>query len=305
MTEEATHIAGDHDAREAIARQLEAGGDHRVLRRLDVTRHLHPDSGAPAQLGIMLDVETTGLDPARDEIIELAMIPFLYTDDGSIVALRPAFNRLRQPAMAIPERIIEITGITDAMVAGQAIDPAEVADIIAPATLILAHNAAFDRRFAERFCVAFRAKAWGCSLTQVDWQAAGHEGTKLAYLLAGSGYFSTRHRALDDCQAALALLAGELPGTGLPALARLLHAVHQPTIRISAAGAPFAVKDQLKSRGYRWQNGEDGRPRGWFIDVAPPQRDAELAFLRASVFPADHCPPETLVTALDRFSDRI
>ena len=302
MTQNGTQASDCQDDLEAMAAQLEASGAYRVARRLDLSRHLHADAGEPTRLGLVLDVETTGLDPRADEIIELAMLPFLYTETGRITAVLQPFSRLRQPAVAIPARVTQITGITDASVAGQAIDPAEVADIVAPATLIVAHNASFDRRFAERFCDAFSG---ACSLTQVDWQAAGHEGTKLAYLLAGSGFFSTRHRALDDCQAALALLARELPGTGLPALATLLHAAHQSTIRISAAGAPFAAKDLLKVRGYRWQNGEDGRSRGWVIDVTPPQRGAELAFLRASVFPADHCPPETLVTAADRFSDRI
>ncbi len=78
-------------------------------------------------------------------------------------------------------------------------------------------------------------------------------------LLFDASLFVTAHRALDDCQAVLALLARELPGTGEPAMAALLAAARQPTVRISAAGAPYAAKDLLKARGYRWHNGEDGR----------------------------------------------
>ena len=37
------------------------------------------------------------------------------------------------------------------MVAGQVIDPAEVAKFAASASLVIARNAAFDRRFLERY----------------------------------------------------------------------------------------------------------------------------------------------------------
>ncbi len=197
-----------------------------------------------------------------------------------------------------------MTGITDAMVAGHSIDPDDVAAFVAPADLIIAHNAKFDRPFAEAFCPAFASLPWACSHAQVDWASAGHAGSRLVNLLFDAGLFVTAHRALDDCQAVLALLARELPGTGEPAMAALLAAARQPTVRISAAGAPYAAKDRLKARGYRWHNGEDGRPRAWTIDVAEDAREAEVAFLQAEIFGLDHQPCQTLITAYDRFSDR-
>jgi len=72
----------------------------------------------------------------------------------------------------------------------------------AGAALVVAHNAAFDRRFLERSCETFTTKAWGCSMTQVDWANEGYEGAKLAYLVAGAGFFYDRHRATNDCLAA-------------------------------------------------------------------------------------------------------
>ncbi len=59
-----------------------------------------PTVGEPTRLGLVLDVETTGLDPRADEeCIELAMLPFLYTETGRITAVLPPFSRLRQPTL--------------------------------------------------------------------------------------------------------------------------------------------------------------------------------------------------------------
>lgn len=55
------------DDLEAMARRLEASGRFKVLRRLDAVTHLHAGDLAACRLGLMLDLETTGVDPLRDE----------------------------------------------------------------------------------------------------------------------------------------------------------------------------------------------------------------------------------------------
>ena len=55
---------------EEMASALEASGDYRVLRRLQ-PRMFKPDFIPSARLALYVDVETTGLDPRQDEIIEL------------------------------------------------------------------------------------------------------------------------------------------------------------------------------------------------------------------------------------------
>jgi DNA polymerase-3 subunit epsilon len=289
---------------EAMAAALAASGQYRVLRRLAPRPALAIPDGVVTRTGLFVDVETTGLDWRRDEIIELAMIPFRYGMDGRIYEIGEAFQGLRQPAQPIAAEITALTGIDDAMVAGKAIDLDAVAAFAAPAALVIAHNAAFDRRFLERFSEVFRTKPWACSMSQVDWAAEGHEGVKLAWLAAGAGFFYDRHRAVNDCAAAIELLALDLPRSGLPALAALLEKARTPSWRIWAENSPFAMKDVLKARGYRW-NGDDTIPsRCWYVDVAEADKDAELLFLRQEIYGGQIDLLARRIDAYDRFSER-
>ena len=75
-------------------------------------------------------------------------------------------------------------------------------------------------------------------------------------------------------------------------------------MRVWAENAPFDFKDILKARGYRWNDGSDGRLRSWWSDLPPDALENELAFLRAEIFQYDADIPVRRVTAVDRFSDR-
>lgn len=287
---------------EAMSAELEGSGQFRVLRKLQSPSVVEPAAGT--RMGLFVDVETTGLDPRRHEIIELAMAPFFYLPDGEIVGVGQPFSRLRQPSEPIPPEITALTGIDDAMVAGHDIDPDEVAAFAAPAALVVAHNAGFDRRFAERFSDVFTTKPWACSMTEVPWTDEGSEGLKLAYLAMGQGFFYDRHRALNDCYAAIELLSRRLPRSGEIAFSKLLDRARRPLWRIWAENSPFDLKDQLKARGYRWNADGGSTPRAWFIDVPDDQLEEELAFLRDEIYLQEVDLLRRRISAYDRYSDR-
>jgi DNA polymerase-3 subunit epsilon len=289
---------------EVMAVTLEASGDYRVLRRLRPRAAIAPPAGMKLRTGLFVDVETTGLDTRRCEIIELAMAPFSYGLDGLIYAVGEAFDQLREPSGSIPPEVTAITGLTDEMVAGHAIDPEAVAAFAAPAALVVAHNAAFDRRVLERFSAVFNTKAWACSMSQVDWAAEGFEGVKLPYLAASAGFFYDKHRAAHDCLAAIELLARPLPRSGRPALLALLEAARKPTWRIWAENAPFEMKDVLKARGYRWNGEAGGAPRAWYVDTSEEAREAELTFLKQEIYRGEIDLLTRRIDAYDRFSER-
>jgi DNA polymerase-3 subunit epsilon len=95
---------------------------------------------------VVVDVETTGMDPVTDRITEIAMMKIR----GGV--LQDEFSTLVNPLISIPEFITRLTGIDDLMV--QDAPPArEVAPYISEFlgdAVFVAHNAAFDWGFIRQ-----------------------------------------------------------------------------------------------------------------------------------------------------------
>jgi DNA polymerase-3 subunit epsilon len=288
-----------------MAEMLAQSPDYRVLRKLIPRDEFAISDGQATKTAILLDVETTGLNTTQDEIIELAMVKFTYLPDDRIAAITEVFSAFNEPSIPIPEEITELTGITDEMVSGHRIDPDAVASFVSEAVLIVAHNANFDRKFAERYWPQFEKKPWACSATEVEWRKHGFDGSRLGYLLAGVGLFHQAHRAIDDCRALIEILSAEVPKLNRSAFAVLLERARRKTIRIWAEQSPFELKDTLKKRGYRWSDGSDGRPRSWHIDVDEASAAAEIEFLRTAAYLRDVDPQIQMMSAMNRFSNRV
>ena len=290
---------------EAMAKELVESGQYQVVRKLQRRTFIEPPDGSETHLGLFVDVETTGLDLANDRIIELAMVPFTFSSSGRIFEIRESFQELCDPHKSIPAEITALTGITDEMVKGRSIDPKKVDELANGADLVLAHNAFFDRRFLERKFEIFKTKEWGCSMTQVDWSAEGYEGTKLVYLAMGAGFFYDRHRAENDCIAAIELLAKNLPNAGVPAMAQLLRACHLRRWRIWAVGANFSQKDSLKARGYHWRGEARDHRNTWYVDLDEGALEEESTYLRDKIYKGEDRSEKIEILASNRFSERI
>lgn len=291
---------------EQAAALLDASPDYQILRRIQPVERVQPARPEDLRVGVVIDVETTGLDPDADQIIELSMISFWYDADDRIVGVRDVFSQLRDPGQAIPADVTALTGISDEMVAGQAVDSEALRRFIKGAGIFIAFHAAFDRRFAERGWDVFAPKHWACAMAEIDWRAEGAESMKLGHLLADRGLFYRRHRGTDDCEALLSLLSMPLPKSGGTALARLLRSARRPSTRIWAANAPYDSKDRLKARGYRWHDGTGGQPRSWWTDVQEELASAELDYLRKHVYSQSTASPiARRFTSLDRYSARV
>jgi DNA polymerase-3 subunit epsilon len=277
-----SNLAPDTAFLEAMAQQLEAQGDFRVLRRLKP--HLNwqgVPTGAVTRV-VVLDTETTGLDQSKEKIIELALLRVdIDNATGLPVGDVQVYDGLEDPGKPIPPEVVALTGIHDADVQGQRLDEARVAELLEGVDLVIAHNAGFDRPFVENRIAQFAQVNWACSFADIDWKAQGRGSAKLESLAQANGWFYDAHRAEMDCHALLAVLAQKLPEDAHTGLAQLLQAVFRPSYSLQATNAPFEAKDKLKGRGYRW----NAEQRVWHTRLKTDEDlNAECAWLKEHVY---------------------
>lgn len=158
---------------------------------------------APTTTYTVIDVETTGLDPLSDDIIEIAA---LHVAEGKPVREFSQLIRIERP---LPSTIVHLTGITDTDLRENG-HPLE--QVLADLTLfigdtpLISHNAAFDQRFLTAAC-----QRVGCAILRnhfIDTLALarrkimGVPNYKLTTLAAHlSITVQHPHRALADCHA--------------------------------------------------------------------------------------------------------
>lgn len=261
---------------QGYARALDASTDYRVLRRLPRLDELWlmptPPDGGDIVIGV-IDVETTGLsDDAK--VIEISMLKMTLSD-GQLADITEPLTMMEDPGEPLSAEITHITGITDPDLRGQRFSEELLAHAMGDVAVLCAYNASFDAVHLTRRFPGMR-HPWICARSEFDWQAAGHEGRSQQVLLSGFGHFYEAHRAASDAWA-LAMLIAMPAADGRTIAAHIVENGRRIDARVSAVSAPFAIKDELKSRGYRWQP----RARVWAIDVPRAQVDAECAALQA------------------------
>jgi DNA polymerase-3 subunit epsilon len=104
---------------------------------------------------VALDVETTGVMPVIDHIVEMAAVRFRL--DGTVLR---RWQTLVDPGRSIPSEATAVHGITNDMVRGQLLmsqAAAEFTDFLSGSpALLIAHNATFDLGFVSAACLVHR-----------------------------------------------------------------------------------------------------------------------------------------------------
>lgn len=155
---------------------------------------------------ILLDTETSGLDPEQNQIIELAAIRVEATHTGGlrIAQKMDAFIRLPE-GEKLPEKIVELTGITDEILdrEGTRSDAAasQFYNMVKDGpVLIAAYNAQFDLLFIRELLRGrkFTADFLDVMTVYKDRRAYPHKlaNAIIAYDLQGK--VQNSHRAIDD-----------------------------------------------------------------------------------------------------------
>jgi ATP-dependent DNA helicase DinG len=192
--------------------------------------------GPPPQF-VVVDTETTGLDPRADRIIDIGAVRL---DEHLAVTAR--FTTLVDPGMPVPLFVTRLTGIADADLAG-APGPAEALTSLrefAGDALLVGHNAAFDRSHlqetARRAGAAPLAGDWFDTLEAALLLYPELDRHALPILVEELGLSWPAHRALPDAEATAAVLLR---------LARRAAGLAEEERRLleSMSWAPLAVLD--------------------------------------------------------------
>lgn len=98
---------------------------------------------------VVVDLETTGLNPAQDRILEIGAVK---VKDGEVI---DTFCMFADPKMLIPQRVQELTGITQEMVEGKPTPAQAVMEFLdfCQDMDLMGHNLIFDYSFLKHQAV--------------------------------------------------------------------------------------------------------------------------------------------------------
>ncbi|WP_130807040.1 PolC-type DNA polymerase III [Senegalia massiliensis] len=155
---------------------------------------------------IVFDIETTGFSPVNDGITEIGAVRI---KNGEIL---DTFSELVNPEKEIPQKVIELTGITNDMVKDkETIDKIlpKFQDFIGEAVLV-AHNASFDMGFINKKFEKINVTLSNPVLDTLQFSRElyshlkSHKLNKIAKYLNIS--LENHHRAVDDSKATAEIL---------------------------------------------------------------------------------------------------
>ena len=153
---------------------------------------------------VAIDVETTGISPEKERIIEIGAF---RPETGEV------FRTLINPGRPLPERITELTGITDEMLAGAPKEAEAVnawLEFMGEDTILLGHNIGFDHSFlvqAIRRCGLPEPQFYGIDTLKLSRVLCPElPNKKLETMVEYFGLTNERaHRAFEDAKVTVEL----------------------------------------------------------------------------------------------------
>lgn len=153
-----------------------------------------------------IDLEFTGFDPEKEQILEIGFAFFDVSDDGLVTT--ESWSQVFKPTIEVHQKILGLTGITQ-----EEIDVApsigEFKDFLSDKlqdAIIVAHNPTLDIKFLELAGVKLSGK-YIDTLELVQFLLPTHHSYNLENLMHYFGIeHKDSHRALADCLSTISLL---------------------------------------------------------------------------------------------------
>ena len=285
---------------------ISKNADCKIIQKLCLPDLYQEVAVGDIKRGVVIDVESTGLNIDYDDIIQLALLPFEYeVPSGNIIKVlkNDAYEGMREPSVPITEEATLITGITNEMVKNKCVDNNAIREIINNSDIVIAHNAYFDRPMVEKYWECFENIPWTCTFSSVNWLKEGFSSAKLELLGINYGWYYQGHTALNDCEACLALLSETLPTSQQTVFSACRKYASNKTYLIKALDAPYEKRQFLRRRGYKWRPADKANGKVWWTELS--LFEDEILWLNNKIYKHKADIPIKEITALARYSDRI
>jgi DNA polymerase-3 subunit epsilon len=198
---------------------------------------------------LIIDLETTGLDPETDSPIELGAILYSISERCTIQQISTLFPVVENPA----ENINQISAKASQTVKNTELVMTLFQEWVNMSDYLVAHNVEFDRKWFGKGILPVINKPWLCTYDDFIWPNNSHPTSLVNTALNHGIGVNQAHRALTDCQL-IALLFDRIPNL-LDLVDQAVKRSIEPKISVIAE-VSYDDRQQAKDRGFRfdWDN---------------------------------------------------
>ena len=244
---------------------------------VSVSEGSSPAPGTGPDQVLIIDTETTGLDPSEDHCLEIGAILFSVPSRAVLCQqsfLLPVENNAAESINQIPAAVTQLKQPWKSALQ-------HFEDLLQAADVLVAHNAAFDRQWFGRGVLPQVNRPWLCTMDDIRWPSALQLRPRPSVrdlALAHEIPVWAAHRALTDC-----IYIAEV-FRRCEDLDNLLVAGLQPRT-LMRARVSYEDRHLAREAGFRWNDPVKG---AWSRRISAEEADA-LPFPVVAVEPHPEC----------------
>lgn len=223
---------------------------------------------------VIIDTETTGLDPSKGKVLEVAAVLYNIPTRSILAQLSTLCQAIDNPAYEINRIEVESLKRIPANIEFSGLNL--IAEMMNNAEAIIAHNAEFDKKWIETIPALYSSavsKKWICTRKDVVWPVRKGIPLNLIHICVDLGVpVVSAHRALSDCL----LLVSALEC--IEDIEFFLDKSGKGRITYHA-NVSYENRQIVKEAGFSWDN----EKKVWFAKLTPEQ----AATMPFTVYPAE------------------
>lgn len=201
---------------------------------------------------LIIDTETTGIDPNQDRVIEIGALLYSATYQTTLAQLSFLLYAPDNAAEPINQIPVAALSVLSSSIQQQSLTLLQ--RMASETNYVVAHNAEFDAQWFDDVTLPIlrdchqQPLPWLCSMADMTWPKQNRPGQSLINLALAHGIgVSSAHRALTDCQ----LLAELFNRLESDVLTNLINQAIRPKALFKAM-VSYDDRQLAKDAGFKW-----------------------------------------------------